>query len=277
MVAIVNGIRITKDQLKKEKDFISLKEASLDQEGLYQQALKNLIDAAIILQQSRKSGVEVQECEIDEALVDFLANFNDEKNYKSKLEEIELTEEELHDMLERHVRVGKFLAGKFECVDNGCEERLVDFYESNRELFTSEKKIRLSHILIKGDCDETRECALGLREKLHSPEDFHSLAARVSKCPSCIHNGDLGYLLEGELIPELDKIAFSLKPGEISDILKTEFGYHILLVTEFVPPRKLEFEEVREFLSEYHQNVMMELNIEKYLAELRKKADIKML
>jgi len=277
LVAIVNGIRITEDQLRKEKDFISLKDVNLDQEGLYQRALKNLIDAAIILQQSRKSGVDVNECEIDEALVDFLAYFNDEENYKSKLKEVEITEDELRVRLERHVRVGKFLAGKFKCIDNECEERLLIFFEANRELFTTDNKIRLSHILIKGDCGESKECAHQIRYKLHTPEDFLKMVSNVSKCPSCLQNGDLGYLLPGELIPELDSIAFSMKQGEISDILETSFGFHILLVTEIIPSRKLEFEEVRDFLSDYHHNVMVELNIEKYLADLRKKANIEIL
>lgn len=277
MVAIVNGIRITKEQLRKEKDFVSLKNGDLDQEGVFKQALKNLIDAAIILHQSEEEKVEVKECEIDEALVDFLSYFTCEENYKTKLDEIHITEAELRERLELHVRVGKFLAGKFECKDNACEVRLFRFFEANRELFTSDVKIRLSHILIQGDCDEARECAEGIRGKLHTPEDFVRLAASVSKCPSSSQYGDLGYLLPGELVPELDEIAFKMKPGEISDVIKTSFGYHILLVTEHIPSKQLEFEEVREFLSDYHQDVMMELEVEKYLAELRKKADIEML
>jgi len=277
LVAIVNGFRITKEQLRKEKDFVSLKNGDLDQEGIFKQALKNLIDAAIILQQSEKEDVKVMECEIDEALVDFLSYFNSEENYKTKLKEIKLTEDELRDRLELHVRVGKFLAGKFECKDNACEERLYRFFETNRELFTTDVKIRLSHILIKGDCEEAKECAEGIREKLHTPEDFNRLAATVSKCPSSSQYGDLGYLLPGELIPELDEIAFKMKPDEISDVIKTSFGFHILMLTELIPSRKLEFDEVREFLSDYHQDVLMEMNVEKYLNELRKKADIKIL
>ena len=85
MVAIVNGIRITKEQLRKEKDFVSLKNGDLDQVSIFKQALKNLIDAAIILEQSKKEDVDVKECEIDEALVDFLSYFNSEENYKTKL------------------------------------------------------------------------------------------------------------------------------------------------------------------------------------------------
>ncbi|MDP8220532.1 MAG: peptidylprolyl isomerase [Candidatus Stygibacter frigidus] len=277
MVAIVNGIRITKEQLRKEKYFVSLRDVDLDQEGIFKQALRNLIDAAIILEQSQKELLDVKECEIDEALVDFLSYFSCEENYKNKLEEIAITEDELRERLEQHVRVGKFLAGKFECKDNACEERLYRFFESNRELFTSDVKIRLSHILIKGDCEEARQCAQGIKEKLHSPEDFERIAATVSKCPSSSQYGDLGYLLPGELIPELDEVAFKMKPGEISDVIKTSFGFHILLLTELIPGKKLEFDEVREFLSDYHQNAMMEMNVEKYLNELRKKADIKIL
>ena len=277
MVAIVNGIRISKEQLRKEKDFVSLKNGDLDQVSIFKQALKNLIDAAIILEQSKKEDVDVKECEIDEALVDFLSYFNSEENYKTKLEEIKLTEEELRERLELHVRVGKFLAGKFECKDNACEERLYRFFKTNRELFTTDVKIRLSHILIKGDYEKAKECTEDIREKLHTPEDFVKLAATVSKCPSSNQYGDLGYLLPGELIPELDEIAFNMKPGEISDVIKTSFGYHILLLTELIPSKQLEFDEVREFLSDYHQDVLMEMNVEKYLNELRKKADIKIL
>ncbi len=275
MVAIVNGIRITKEQLRQETNFISLKNRNLDQENLYKQALKNLIDAAMILKQSEKAGVFVEEHEIDEALVKFLSHFSDEQKFNSKLKEIEITEEELRARLELHVRVGKFLAGKFDYQDESCEEKLLKFFEANRELFITDDKIRLSHVLIEGYCEEVRECAENIRREISSAEDFKFQVQTASHCPSCLQNGDLGYLLKGELIPELDEIAFGMKPGEISDVIKTPYGYHILMVTECIPARQLEFEEVREFLSQYHQNLLMELNVEKYLNELRQKADIK--
>jgi parvulin-like peptidyl-prolyl isomerase len=277
LVAIVNGIRITKEQLRKEKDFISLKNADLDQKELFKQALHNLIDAAIIWEQCESADVNVGEDEIDEALVEFLANFTDEENYKSTLKEVKLTEEELRHRLEMHIRVGKFLAGKIDCEDNSCEEKLHNFYENNNELFMTDSKIRLSHILVLKDQENSKECADGIRAKIKTPEDFLAQVKAVSCCPSIIQNGDLGYLLPGELIPELDKIAFNMKEGEISDVIDTEHGYHILYVSEILPSRQLEFEEVREFLSDYHKKLMMEFNVEKYLNELRKKADIKIL
>jgi len=176
-----------------------------------------------------------------------------------------------------HVRVGKFLSGKFDCRDDSCEEKLIKFFEANRELFMTDHKIRLSHILIEGDCEEIRKCAENIRKEIKSAEDFTFQAHTASHCPSFLQNGDLGYLLAGELIPELDEIAFAMKPGEISDVIQSPYGYHILMVTESIPSRQLEFEEVREFLSQYHQNLLMELNVEKYLNELRQKADIKIL
>ncbi len=274
MVAIVNGVRITKEQLRREKDFISLKYKNLDQDSLYKRALRNLIDAAIILQQSEKDGVFVQENEVDEALVSFLSYFSDKENYFSKLKEVEITEAELRERLEMHVRVGKFLAGKFECKDDSCEEKLKIFYETNSELFTTDKKIRLSHILIEGNSEESRACAQELRKEILSPEDFYKYVSFASSCPSSIQNGDLGYLLPGELIPELDEVAFKLKTGEISDVINTEYGHHILLVTEIIPSKLLKFDEVRDFLSDYHKDIMQELNVEKYLNELREKAHI---
>ena len=217
----------------------------------------------------------MEEHEIDEALVKFLSHFSDEQKFNSKLKEIEITEEELRARLELHVRVGKFLAGKFDYQDESCEEKLLKFFEANRELFITDDKIRLSHVLIEGYCEEVRECAENIRREISSAEDFKFQVQTASHCPSCLQNGDLGYLLKGELIPELDEIAFGMKPGEISDVIKTPYGYHILMVTECIPARQLEFEEVREFLSQYHQNLLMELNVEKYLNELRQKADIK--
>lgn len=277
MVAIVNGIRITKDQLRKEKDFIKLKNAKIDQQELYKQALHNLIDAAIIWGQCEKSQVKVKEDEIDEALVEFLANFDSKEKYLSTLKEIKLTEEEIRQRLEMHVRVGKFLAGKFECENDSCEEKLQDFYQSNKDLFISDDKIRLNHILIQNNCEEAKDCAQRIRDRINSPDDFLRLVRSTSQCPSCFQNGDLGYLLPGELIPELDQIAFSMSENEISPVIETKHGYHILYVSEVLPSRKLQFSEVREFLSDYHQKLMRELNVEKYLNELREKADIQML
>lgn len=277
MVAIVNGIHITKKQLRLEENFISIKNHDLDKQGLYQQALKNLIDAAIILQQTEKEGVVVLEEEIDEALVNFLSYFNNQDNYQSKLREVEITEEELRERLEKHVKVGKFLSGKFESKDNSCEELLKIFFNNNRELFTTDEKIRLSHILIEGDDAKAKESVNCLRNKISTAEDFLEQIKAFSCCPSSLQNGDLGYLLPGELIPELDEVAFELKEGEISDVIETPYGYHILMVTEVHPSRKLEFNEVREFLNDYHKKIMLELNVEKYLNKLREKAEIKML
>ena len=87
-------------------------------------------------------------------------------------------------------------------------------------------QVRASHLLVK-----TEEEVKKLREEIVAGKDFAEVAKEVSMCPSGAKGGDLGYFGRGQMVPEFDKAAFSLPVGEISEPIKTQFGWHLLVVT----------------------------------------------
>lgn len=87
-------------------------------------------------------------------------------------------------------------------------------------------KVRASHILVS-----SQEKAKSILEEIKKGADFAKLAKKHSECPSSKKGGDLGFFSKGRMVPEFEKAAFSLNPGEVSGPVKTEFGYHLIKVT----------------------------------------------
>ena len=89
------------------------------------------------------------------------------------------------------------------------------------------KKVKASHILVKTESEARK-----ILDELKKGANFAKLAKQVSECPSKKKGGDLGWFGRGAMVREFEKAAFSLKKGEMSDIVKTQFGYHIIKVTD---------------------------------------------
>lgn len=88
-------------------------------------------------------------------------------------------------------------------------------------------QVRASHLLVA-----TEEEAKKLREEILNGKDFAEVAQEVSKCPSSAQGGDLGYFSRGMMVPEFDKAAFDLEIGKLSEPIQTQFGWHLLIVTD---------------------------------------------
>lgn len=89
------------------------------------------------------------------------------------------------------------------------------------------EKVKASHLLV-----ETKEEAEKLREEILAGKEFAEVAKEVSKCPSGRMGGDLGYFGRGQMVPEFDSAAFTLPVGEVSEPVQTQFGWHLLVVTD---------------------------------------------
>jgi parvulin-like peptidyl-prolyl isomerase len=132
------------------------------------------------------------------------------------------------------------------------------------EVPTHELQIRARHILV-----ETREEAERVLERLDHGEDFGSLARVLSQDPgSAQERGDLGWFPQGQMVPEFDEVAFNLRPGEISDIVETSFGFHIILVEERDGNRELDPTTVEQRIREAFELWLLDLEaqatIERY-------------
>ena len=149
------------------------------------------------------------------------------------------------------------------------EEEVLDYYEQNKDSFTEKEQVHLYNILL-----ETEEEAQNVLEQLKAGEDFSEIAIEKSSGPSAAQGGDLDYVAKGTIIPEIEEVIFALELEELSEVVKTDFGFHILKITEKKPETVKTLEEVRE---EIVQTLLPEKQNEAFenlLEELKSKVEI---
>lgn len=156
------------------------------------------------------------------------------------------------------------------------EQQIRDTYDERLRLFKEEKQVKLRHILFRLEQDasdekekEVRAKATPVLEKARQGEDFAALAKKYSEDPSKDEGGDLGYFVQGEMVKPVEEAAFKMKEGEISDLVRSPFGYHILKVEALKEARTKPLEEVKEQIAaSLMDTVMKDLAHEKALSFL---------
>lgn len=154
------------------------------------------------------------------------------------------------------------------------DQQIIDYYEENIGMFKEEKQVRARHILFKLDRDapedeekKVREKAMSVLKRARQGEDFSSLAREYSEGPSSEEDGDLGFFSSGQMEKPFDEAAFKMKKDEISDPVRTNFGYHIIKVEEIKEERAKSLEEVREQIAKiFIDTTGMDLANEKALS-----------
>lgn len=158
-----------------------------------------------------------------------------EKGYDKNEDFIKVAEKARQAMLKTYA-LGKLLEGI-----TVSEEEMQAFYEEHKSEFQDTKKASASHILV-----DSEEKAKKVKEQIDQGLEFAQAAKEYSSCPSASRGGDLGVFGPGQMVPEFDKVVFSLKKGEISDPVKTQFGYHIIELHDLTEAREKSFDEVKD-------------------------------
>ena len=229
------------------------------EETLKEQILDKIIMEKIIEKESKDMEIEVSDEEIEEKVEEYIAMTGGEDEFNEFLKGNDLTRDYFVENLRKEILVNKHKDAFIEGVEVSDKEA-KDFFEANKEKL---EVIRASHILLK-----TEEEAEKVLERIKAGEDFEQLAKDLSvDKASALIGGDLGYFTKGTRIAEFEDVAFDLEQGELSDIVKTEVGYHIIKLVD----RKDEFEELEE-------EINMVLKENKYKEEkvrLKEEAKIK--
>lgn len=149
------------------------------------------------------------------------------------------------------------------------DEEVLEYYEQNKDSFTEKEQVHLYNILL-----ETEEEAQDVLEQLKAGGDFSEIAIEKSAGPSATQGGDLGYLTRGTIIPEIEEVVFALELEELSEVIKTDFGFHILKITEKKPETVKALEEVKEDIIETLLPDKQKEAFENFLEELKSKSEI---
>ena len=166
-------------------------------------------------------------------------------------------------------------------VTEPAEAEVKKYYDEHPDEFKQQESVMASHILVstQGVTDEAElaaklESAEGLKKQLDEGGAFDELAAQHSDCPSKQNGGSLGNFGRGQMVPEFEKAAFAQEVGAIGDLVKTDFGYHIIKVTERQEPKEMAFTEVKEDLTASLFEQAKGSKVQEYIAGLQEKAKI---
>jgi len=149
------------------------------------------------------------------------------------------------------------------------DEEVEKYYETNKDNFTEKEQVHLFNILVK-----TEEEAQNVLEQLKAGEDFSEIAKTKSTGPSAAQGGDLGYVAKGTIIPEIEEVIFALELEELSEVVKTDFGFHILKINEKKPETVKTLEEVKEEILQTLLPDKQKEAFENLLEELKGKVEI---
>ncbi len=223
-VAIVNGQRITR------RAFVSRLEQATGE-----QVLSDLINEQLIRQAAKQAKVTVTQAEV-EAEIDKLRE-QVGPSFDSMLAQYGMTVDDLRKNMDLNLLVFKISTKDITVGDDA----LMAFFEENKSDYDQPEMVKASHILV-----ESEEKAKEIQTKLAEGADFAELARDESSDPmSAAEGGDLGFFARGRMVPEFEKAAFAMSAGQTSGIVKSEYGYHIIRVTDRKDAHEATFEEVR--------------------------------
>ncbi len=269
----VNGKVITEkdfDMACEEKKHV-LRKQELDKNEI-EETVNILTDATLMLEVAEQENIETDPEEMNATIEKIKKNFKTEEDFKNALSKTGDDENTLKERIIKNLKLRNFVQKKFFENTTVSDDDLKKYYEEYPERFIKREEIRASHILFGEDDKET---ALNIHEKLtENKGDFEEHAKTHSICPSGREGGDLGFFDRGKMVPEFEQAAFGTPLGQIADLVQTQFGYHIIKVTDKKEAGKYEFDDIKESLKQSMINTIVNHKIGKYAKELREKADI---
>ncbi|MFC5540604.1 peptidylprolyl isomerase [Ureibacillus thermophilus] len=251
-VATVNGEKITKAELN---------EALTEQYG--QEVLNNLIANKIVELEAKKQKVSVTKDEIEAEYKDYVDQYGGEESFKQLLSSYNMDVEDVKKDIKNYLLTKKVMEDYVDIKD----DELKSYFEENKDSYNQAEQVEASHILV-----DDEKTAKEVIKKLNDGEDFAKLAKEYSTDTGTKDKGGyLGYFGRGEMVEAFENAAFSMKVGSISsEPVKTDFGYHIIKVTDKKEVKEAKFEDVKD---KVYQDLLEQKVNEQYTKWLSEKMD----
>lgn len=238
-------LKLSWELFKKGPEVLSAPERS----RLQQVAQKQTGIEKRILKSPDAAGVVVPEATLDTRLAEIRTRYASEEDYRSDLERIGLDPAKLAEAVRRDLLVEAVLDKIAAAVPTANDIDAEIFYRLHPDAFERPEARRLRHILITYDSQAEKAKACQqleiLRTTACSAEAFGTAALRHSQCPTAMQGGELGIVKRGQLHAELEPAAFSLSEGEVSAVLESPIGLHILRCDQVFAAVKMDFEQVK--------------------------------
>ncbi len=280
VIAKVNGKEISEEDVNFFVEPVLSRAISMGQNitpemkiTLFNQWKDQVISRELLLQCATEAKITVSDKEIADGIADA-------KNMGFPVKD----EAKLKLIISDDLMINKIIEDKVVKHINITDDVVKKFYEVEKERIKEPEQVKAKHILIKVEKDATKENKDELLKKTEGilkeakdgKSDFAELAKKYSEGPSGPNGGELGYFPRGKMVPSFEDAAFLLAAGGISDIVETQFGYHIIKVEEKKKERTIPFEEVEAEIRENLKFQQGNAGISKFIEELKSNAKIEM-
>lgn len=284
-VAVVNGTEVPASEFNEA---VTLTAGMMQGQPVTKQlaeTLKNnildrLVDMKLIDAALEKADVEVSDEEIDEELAKFKERLPSDEEYNKFLEQRGLTEAKMRENISKDRQLRELL--KKEYGTEVTEADAKSMYDSNKERFSHDAQVHARHILLNVEKDaddakvaEVKERAEAIAKEAKKPgADFEALAKEKSEGPTASNGGDLGFFEKTRMVPEFAEAAFAMKPGEISEPVKSDFGFHIIQLVDTKEAGSTSFDEAKEQIMAQLERQKFGESMNELLESLKKDAKI---
>lgn len=282
--AIVNGQEISAEAVNFELDRLvrfymghgmTMAEIRQNLPKLEAKALDQAIGAKLLLDQAARLDIPVTEKDIDAEVARVVQQVGGEENYKKALAAQGISEADFRKELEKGARVNMLVNQACAHVADPTEDEVAAFYEAHKAEYVEPPQVLCQHILVKGSNDAALDKIKEIRERIvNDKADFAEEAKKHSDCPSGAQGGSLGWFGRGMMVPEFDKAAFEMKKGEVSGVVTTEFGYHIIYKADERGGGQQTIVDVHDQIKDLLRHEARGKAMDAYVADLREKATI---
>lgn len=268
----VNGQPVTEIMIRDEMERLrpeydqAFREMPAPQreQQLREWARENVIEHLLLVQEAQRRNYAVDEGVLASRFAEMVG--------EQALSEEE--EKKLKGALRLHIQLEQLIEEVFQSIEPPDEEDLKQYYNSYPEEFTVPEEVNAGHIVFyinqKQNKIQAYQKIVQVEKRLKAGESFEQLAQSVSEC----QEWQLGWFRRGQMVPAFEDAVFALKPGQISDIILTEYGYHIARLYDRQPERRLPFEEVRTKIAEHLKQERQQERLFELIDQLKEKAEI---
>jgi parvulin-like peptidyl-prolyl isomerase len=282
MALIVNGERIEDQEIQQEMQRLrpSYEQAFAEKDPAEREAQladwskENVIERVLLRQEAKNNGAAIPAAEIEAA-------FDRLKQQYEKPEDLyrdfhAVTDDSIKAMIEIQMKVEHHINSIYADVPEPSESEIRAYYDQNQERFRTEERIRAAHIVKYVNWQTDEATALDTITQAHREIDGGAaFEAVVGKYTDCADNGgDLGYVARGQLVEEFEDVAFNLNVGQVSDVFRTRFGFHIVKLYDRQPPALAPLKAVRGQIVDEVKEQKREQALGDYLDGLRSRAAV---
>ncbi len=252
---------------------------------VYRGVLDDMIGYKLLVQEAKARKIAVPDAEVEAQVAQIRSQFPNQQQFEQALAAQKTTLEAVRNDARSEMSVEKLVEGEIAAKVAVKPEAVTDFYQKNQDKFQQGPRVRASHILItvpqNADAatkQQAKTKAEGILKDLKGGKDFAAAAKENSQDPgSAVNGGDLGFFEQGQMVPPFEQAAFALKPGEMSELVESQFGFHIIKVAEKQGQRVVPLDEAKGQIEQYLGQQNRQAETQAFVNALKAKAKIEIL